>query len=79
MKIPKQVSSARFIRHLERNWGYTFSRQSGSHVILTTGTPIHHSLPIPVRKSIGEGLFHALLKQVCAAKQVAVEDLLKDL
>jgi predicted RNA binding protein YcfA (HicA-like mRNA interferase family) len=73
MTVPRQVSSQRFIRHLERNWGYQFSRQKGSHIIVTTSTPMRHSLPVPQRAAIGPGLLHSLLKQVATAKATSVD------
>jgi predicted RNA binding protein YcfA (HicA-like mRNA interferase family) len=78
MKVPRQVSSDKLIRVLERNWDYKFSRQNGSHIILTTETPAHHSLPVPYRSTIGPGLFRAILKQVCDAKGIELEEILKD-
>jgi predicted RNA binding protein YcfA (HicA-like mRNA interferase family) len=78
MNVPRQVSSDRLIRHLEQNWGYKFSRQNGSHIILTTETPSHHSLPVPYRSAIGPGLLRSILKQVCNAKGITLEDLLED-
>jgi predicted RNA binding protein YcfA (HicA-like mRNA interferase family) len=79
MRTPRQISSDKLIRHLVRNWGYTFSRQHGSHIILTTDTPQHHSLPIPYRSAIGPGLLRGIFKQACDAKGVTLEELLKDL
>jgi predicted RNA binding protein YcfA (HicA-like mRNA interferase family) len=79
MRVPRGVSSDRLIRHLERNWGYRFLRQVGSHIILTTDTPAHHSLPVPQRSEIGVGLFRSILKQVCEAKRITLEELLRDL
>ena len=78
MKVPRQVSSDKLIRYLDRNWEYKFSRQTGSHIILTTEAPAHHSLPIPYRSAIGPGLFCAILKQVCDAKGGELEEILKD-
>ena len=79
MRTPKSVSSDRFIRHLERNFGYKFARQSGSHIILTTESPAHHSLPVPTASLHRHCLFQSLLRQVSQAKGVNIEELLKDL
>jgi predicted RNA binding protein YcfA (HicA-like mRNA interferase family) len=79
MRVPKQVSSSRLVHHLERRWDYMFSRQNGSHIILTTETPQHHSLPVPYRSAIGSGLLRGILKQVCDAKGITLEEILEDL
>jgi predicted RNA binding protein YcfA (HicA-like mRNA interferase family) len=79
MKVPRQLSSDKLIHHLERHWDYKFSRQRGSHIILTTETPQHHSLPVPNRSAIGPGLLRQVLKQACDAKGITLEELLKDL
>ena len=79
MKLPRGISSDRLIRHLEREWDYRFSRQLGSHIVLTTETPRHHSVPIPVRSEIGTGLFRSIVKQVCEAKGVSMDELLRGL
>ena len=78
MKTPRQVSSDKLIKHLEKHWDYKFSRQHGSHIILTTETPAHHSLPVPYRSAIAPGLFRSLLKQVCDAKGVTIDKILKN-
>ena len=36
--------------------------------------PKRHSLPVPERAAIGQGLFLSLLKQVCEAKKVTLEE-----
>ncbi len=79
MKTPRQISSERLIRHLERNWGYSFSRQHGSHIIMTAGEPARHSIPIPQRGTIGPGLLRSIFKQVCNGKGITLTELLKDL
>ncbi len=69
----------KLIRHLERNWGYTVDRQTGSHIVLVTASPRNHSVPIPRRSALGLGLLRAILSQISEAKGVSVDDLLRDL
>ena len=76
MRTPRDVSSARLIRHLEREWGYSVVRQKGSHILLTTEIPSHHSVPVPQRSAIGVGLLRSILGQVAEAKGVRVEDVM---
>jgi len=79
MKLPRDISSARLIKHLERHWGYAVDRQSGSHIVLTTKNPRHHSVPMPNRDALGTGLFRNIVKQVSDEKGISVAELLRDL
>jgi hypothetical protein len=42
-------------------------------------TPSRHCVPIPKRDEIGMGLFRDTVSQVCAAKGVSADDVMRDL
>jgi predicted RNA binding protein YcfA (HicA-like mRNA interferase family) len=79
VKLPRDVSGDRLIRHLCRNWGYRQVSQVGSHVILVTESPIHHRIPVPRHASLGIGIFKTILSEVCRVKGIEQESLLVDL
>jgi predicted RNA binding protein YcfA (HicA-like mRNA interferase family) len=79
VKTPRDVSSDRLIRHLTANWGYRVDRQSGSHILIESDEPKRHSIPVPQRKALGQGLFRSILSQVAKAKGVTVGEILRHL
>jgi predicted RNA binding protein YcfA (HicA-like mRNA interferase family) len=79
VKLPRDVSGKRLINHLCRSWGYRQVNQVGSHVILATDVPTHHRLPIPLHSSLGIGIFKKILNEVCAAKNISQDELLRGL
>jgi len=79
MKFPRDVNGQRLIDHLCRNWGYRRVSQVGSHVILLSESPGHHRLPIPLHSPLGIGICKKIIREVCEAKNVSQEELLRDL
>jgi predicted RNA binding protein YcfA (HicA-like mRNA interferase family) len=79
VKTPRDLSSERLIKHLIRHWDYVVDRQSGSHILIESTTPIKHSIPIPQRKALGLGLLRSILGQISAAKGVPIADILRHL
>jgi predicted RNA binding protein YcfA (HicA-like mRNA interferase family) len=79
LKTPRGLSSDRLIKHLIRYWDYRTDRQSGSHILVESDTPIKHSIPIPQRKAIGLGLLRSILSQISTAKGVSADDILRNL
>jgi predicted RNA binding protein YcfA (HicA-like mRNA interferase family) len=77
MKFPRDVNGQRLIDHLCR--GYRKVSQAGSHVILSSESPGHHRLPIPLHSPLGIGLCKKIIHEVCEAKNVSQEDLLRGL
>ncbi len=79
MKLPRDVSGDRLIRHLVRHWEYRIDIQQGSHVILVTERPIHHRLSVPNHKPMALGTFRAILGQVAITKGIDIAALLHNL
>ena len=46
MKLPRDLSGADLVKALAR-FGYRVTRQTGSHIRLTTDTPAPHHITIP--------------------------------
>jgi len=60
MKLPRDLSGAELVKALGRV-GYHVTRQSGSHVRLTTDTPSQHHVTIPAHDPLKVGTLAAHL------------------
>ena len=78
MKIPRDCNATELIRALKR-LGYETTRQSGSHIHLTTQTGGEHHLTIPNHRPLKVGMLHALLKETATHHHLAVEELIQRL
>lgn len=63
MKLPRDLSG-RNLAHALRVFGYAISRESGSHLRLTTTEHGEHHLTIPDHKSLRIGTLAAILGEV---------------
>jgi predicted RNA binding protein YcfA (HicA-like mRNA interferase family) len=79
MKFPRGVNGQRLIDHLCRNWDYVKVTQVGSHVILVSESPMHHRLPIPLHSPLGIGICKRIVREVCEAKNVSQDRVLRGL
>jgi len=79
VRLPRDVSGDQVIGHLCRNWDYKQVSQVGSHVILVTDSPTHHRIPVPRHKPLGIGIFKTILREVCEAKNITQDVLLRNL
>lgn len=76
MKIPRSVSGVDLIKKLKL-LGYEPTRQSGSHIRLTTKEKGTHHLTIPDHNPIKIGTLSSILKDVAEHFQMTREELLK--
>jgi predicted RNA binding protein YcfA (HicA-like mRNA interferase family) len=74
MKLPRDLSGAELARALAA-LGYTVTRQTGSHLRLSTLEGGEHHVTVPVHKAIPLGTLRAILRQVGGHLQVSLEDL----
>jgi predicted RNA binding protein YcfA (HicA-like mRNA interferase family) len=79
MRFPRDVGGQRLIDHLCRSWGYRKVSQVGSHVILASELPKHHRLPVPLHSPPGIGICKKIVREVCEAKNISQEELLRGL
>lgn len=64
MRLPRDLSGAELARLLAR-YGYTQTRQTGSHVRLTSMSGgIEHHITIPVHRSLRVGTLSAIVREV---------------
>lgn len=78
MRVPRDLSGPELIRRLER-LGYEATRQSGSHVRLTTKANGEHHVTVPNHDPLRLGTLSAILGAVAAHHGIDRDQLLKRL
>ncbi len=78
MKLPRDLSGAQLAKALARI-GYSTTRQTGSHLRLTTASPSEHHVTIPVHDPLRVGTLAAILADVAAHQEISRDDLLERL
>lgn len=78
MKIPRDLSSKDLIKSLSFK-GYEVTRQTGSHVRLTTQENGKHSITIPVHNPIKIGTLNNILRDVAQHFDISRDELLTEL
>ena len=73
MRIPRDIGAADLLSLLRR-FGYQPTRQSGSHIRLTTATNGEHHITIPRHNPLRVGTLHAILKDVAAHLNMDLRD-----
>jgi predicted RNA binding protein YcfA (HicA-like mRNA interferase family) len=79
MKLPRDIGGEELASIL-RKYGYNISRQTGSHMRLTsTFKGNEHHITIPNHSPLRTGTLHAILYQVASYLEVERRKLLEDL
>jgi predicted RNA binding protein YcfA (HicA-like mRNA interferase family) len=78
MRVPRDLSGPELIRRLER-LGYTVTRQSGSHVRLTTKEGGEHHVTVPNHDPLRLGTLSSILAAVAGHLGIDRDGLLKRL
>jgi predicted RNA binding protein YcfA (HicA-like mRNA interferase family) len=63
MRLPTDTSGEKLISLLRR-YGYAETRQTGSHIRLTTALNGEHHVTIPRHKQLRIGTLHSVLKDI---------------
>ena len=63
MKLPRDVSGADLAKTLSR-FGYQVTRQTGSHLRLTTQEQGEHHISVPTHKALPLGTLRSVLQEV---------------
>lgn len=79
MKLPRDLSGPSLAKHLSKHWGYRQVHQVGSHIVLETQQPSPHRIAVPAHHPLRIGTLNAILAAVAAHKNVAKEEILKDI
>ena len=64
MKLPRDLAGRELARALEKAFGYEVTRETGSHLRLTTQVNGQHHLTIPDHPSLRVGTLAAILGEV---------------
>ena len=75
MKLPRDLSGINLARALSR-FGYTVTRQKGSHMRLTTFVPSEHHITIPNHDPLRIGTLAAILDTVANHLGISRADLI---
>jgi len=78
MKLPRNISATELISSLKK-FGYTISRQKGSHIRLTTISNGEHHLTIPNHDSIKLGTLSSILNDISTHFKISKEETVKKL
>lgn len=76
MRIPRDTSAPELIKSLRR-LGYAVTRQTGSHIRVTTAQNGQHHETIPNHAPIKVGTLNGILKSVAAHHRISIEQLLQ--
>lgn len=78
MRLPRDLTGAELIRKLE-TLGYRRTRQTGSHVRLSTASPSEHHITIPLHDPLRVGTLSAILGDVAKHRGLTRDALVSDL
>jgi predicted RNA binding protein YcfA (HicA-like mRNA interferase family) len=76
MKVPRNLSSQQLIQLLA-NFGYATTRQTGSHIRLTTQENGQHHITIPAHNPLKLGTLTAILRSVSEHFSLTKDELLE--
>lgn len=75
MKLPRDIDSQQLIKSLNQ-FGYEPTRQSGSHIRLTTQQNGQHHITIPNHDPLKIGTLNAILTEVAQHLSVSKQELI---
>jgi predicted RNA binding protein YcfA (HicA-like mRNA interferase family) len=78
MRLPRNISGGELARLLVR-YGYKMTRQTGSHIRLTTHLEGEHHLTIPMHAELRLGTLNSILQEVARHFKKDKNDLVQEL
>jgi len=78
MKLPREISGQELAKLLKK-YGYKITRQTGSHIRLTTTEKGEHHVTIPAHKCLKTGTLSGILNDVAIHFKMDKGDLIKEL
>jgi predicted RNA binding protein YcfA (HicA-like mRNA interferase family) len=78
MRIPRDISGSKLSKKLEQ-FGYVITRQTGSHIRLTSNKFETHHITIPKHSSLRIGTISSILKEVSDYLQIDKQELTRQL
>ena len=78
MRLPRELSGEELVKALKK-YGYEATRQSGSHIRLTTILQGEHHITIPAHKYLKVGTLNAILSDISLHLKMEKAYLIKEL
>ena len=78
-KIPRDISGTDLVKLLGKSYGYIPTRQTGSHIRLTTQINGEHHITIPDHHPIKIGTLSAILSDIAGHQQKTKEQVITEL
>jgi predicted RNA binding protein YcfA (HicA-like mRNA interferase family) len=78
MKLPRDLTGLQLVKNLEA-LGYRVSRQTGSHIRVTTLQSGEHHLTVPAHNPLKTGTLSAILNDIAQHFNIPREELLNRL
>ena len=78
MKIPRDVSGVSLAKRLEE-FGYSVTRQTSSHIRMTTHERGEHHITVPAHKNVKIGTLNSILIDVAGHFNISKAELIKAL
>ena len=79
MKLPRNISGIELAKKLKVYGGYTITRQTGSHIRLTTDKPHEHHITIPAHNPLRVGTMSSILNEVAKHFNCSKDQVINDL
>ena len=78
MRLPRNISGSNLVQLLSL-YGYKITRQTGSHIRLTTYQAGEHHITIPDHKELRVGTLHAIINDIADHFSMNRDELAKTL
>lgn len=78
MKVPRDINGLELAKKVEM-YGYKITRQTGSHIRLTTQQKWEHHITIPGPHTIKVGTLNSILKSISDHLEISKKEILKNL
>lgn len=78
MKLPRDISGSELAQKLSR-FGYTVTRQTGSHIRLTTNQNGEDHVTIPSHQSLRIGTLSSILNDIATHLEIEKSKLIEEL
>lgn len=78
MKLPREISGEELVKLLKK-YGYRITRQTGSHIRLTTTLQGEHHITIPAHKYLKIGTLSSILNDIAIYFKINKSDLIEEL
>lgn len=77
MKLPREICGEELAKLLQK-YGYEITRQTGSHIRLTTALQGEHHITIPAHKYLKIGTLSSILSDVAIHFKIDKSDVIKE-